>query len=435
MRNLVIFILFAFFAISVKAQNEEQILNPDEAIIEFSRIGSTMYVAKVLRSSMKVPIQIQLCEQKQIEEILEITTNNTKIQTESLYLRDGEKLYELIWKPLEKELSNVKTVYYTTAGLLHKIAFNAIPTEKEDVLLSDKYNLHLLSNISELAHLKKEKETLIQDTVVIYGGLTYDLQQLNRLKTEKRYNEQDEEVDFLNDRRQHRAIELSNTELDSSFAAWNYIAGTKTETEQIVSLLESQHIPYRYYTEDKGTEESFKQLSGTKTGVIHIATQSFFLPYVENKTVENLIQRLGGDKENLMLHSALIMSGANRQWTAPENVTENDKEDGILTADEISRLDLQKTKLAVLSACETGLGIITDEGIFGLQRAFKLAGVESLIMSLWKVPDDATAELMTSFYQEWLSGKTKQNAFKTAQQKVREKYKSPYYWAAFVMMD
>jgi len=76
-----------------------------------------------------------------------------------------------------------------------------------------------------------------------------------------------------------------------------------------------------------------------------------------------------------------------------------------------------------------------SEGVFGLQRAFKLAGVESLIMSLWKVPDNATAELMTTFYQQWLSGQSKQNAFKNAQQKVREKYKSPYYWAAFVMMD
>jgi len=111
-------------------------------------------------------------------------------------------------------------------------------------------------------------------------------------------------------------------------------------------------------------------------------------------------------------------------------------EDGILTADEIAKLNLTKTKLVVLSVCETGLGDVKNsEGVFGLQRAFKLAGVESLIMSLWGVPDEATSELMTTFYQQWLSGQTKQNAFKMAQQKVREKYKSPYYWAAFMMMD
>ena len=102
-----------------------------------------------------------------------------------------------------------------------------------------------------------------------------------------------------------------------------------------------------------------------------------------------------------------------------------DMEDGILTADEISRLNLTKTKLVVLSACETCLGDVKNsEGVFGLQRAFKLAGVESLIMSLWKVPDDATAELMTTFYDQWLSRQTKQNAFKAAQQKVRERYES-----------
>jgi len=164
------------------------------------------------------------------------------------------------------------------------------------------------------------------------------------------------------------------------------------------------------------------------------------LPDIENKAVEDIVQRLGGAKEkpfeNPLLRSGLIMSGANNQWLAKEYIMQDGVEDGILTADEISRLNLINTKLVVLSACETGLGDVKNsEGVFGLQRAFKLAGVESLIMSLWKVPDDATAELMTNFYQQWLSGQTKQNAFKTAQQKVREKYKSPYYWAAFVMMD
>jgi len=204
--------------------------------------------------------------------------------------------------------------------------------------------------------------------------------------------------------------------------------------------LKQKRIPTEYYTGNAGNEESFKHLSGTKTGVIHLSTHGFFLPDIENKAVEDIVQRLGGAKEkpfeNSLLRSGLIMSGANNQWLAKEYIMQDGVEDGILTADEISRLNLINTKLVVLSACETGLGDVKNsEGVFGLQRAFKLAGVESLIMSLWKVPDDATSELMTNFYHQWLSGQTKQNAFKAAQQKVREKYKSPYYWAAFVMMD
>ena len=99
-------------------------------------------------------------------------------------------------------------------------------------------------------------------------------------------------------------------------------------------------------------------------------------------------------------------------------------------------MNLIKTKLVVLSACETGLGEAkTSEGVFGLQRAFKLAGVETIIMSLWSVPDDATAELMITFYQQWLSGKSKHEAFVNAQKQMRKKYENPFFWAGFVMID
>jgi len=221
--------------------------------------------------------------------------------------------------------------------------------------------------------------------------------------------------------------------------SWGFLEGTEKEAEQICQYLNEQKIPNRLYRETAGNEESFKRLSGMPVGVIHLATHGFFLEDIKSEYSRNIVQQLGGGRdkafENPLLRSGLIMSGANDQWLDKE-VKQDGREDGILTADEIARLNLTKTRLVVLSACETGLGDVKNsEGVFGLQRAFKLAGVESLIMSLWKVPDAATSELMSTFYQEWLSGQTKQNAFKTAQQKVREKYQSPYYWAAFVMMD
>lgn len=81
------------------------------------------------------------------------------------------------------------------------------------------------------------------------------------------------------------------------------------------------------------------------------------------------------------------------------------------------------------------MGEITSEGVFGLQRAFKKAGVQTLIMSLWKVDDAATQLMMTTFYEEWLSGKSKHEAFAIAQQTVRAKHPDPYYWASFIMLD
>jgi len=114
-------------------------------------------------------------------------------------------------------------------------------------------------------------------------------------------------------------------------------------------------------------------------------------------------------------------------WTLNNN--------GVLTSHEISKLNLRKTKLVVLSACETGLGDLGGgEGVYGLQRAFKLAGVDNIIMSLWQIPDIQTAELMNVFYSEWVGGKELREAFHTAQQLMSEKYE-PYFWGAFVLLE
>ena len=421
--------------ISMKWQDIQKQLKTTEAAIEFvhfrlykeQETDSTIYAALVLCPNMDAPVWIPLCEQKQLEAVLKITTKNTLLQTQNIYINKGDKLYNTIWKPLEEILQDVKTIYYSPSGLLHKIAFNALPIGKENILLSDKYNLQLVSSTREIARLNKETGAVFkQDTTIIYGGLIY--------------GQQDNLTLASNDNSKQSSAELPDFKLRSGFSEWKYLAGTKNETEQIVSLLNNKRFPYQYYKEEQGNEESFKHLSGTEIGIIHLATHGFFLTDIEKKLDNNLVQRLGGNKEkpfeNPLLRSGLIMSGANNQWLAEKSIMQDGVEDGILTADEISKLNLTKTKLVVLSACETGLGDVKNsEGVFGLQRAFKLAGVESLIMSLWKVPDEATAELMTTFYQEWLSGKTKQNAFKTAQQKIREKYQSPFFWAAFVLMD
>ena len=133
------------------------------------------------------------------------------------------------------------------------------------------------------------------------------------------------------------------------------------------------------------------------------------------------------------MRSGLIMSGANRVWMGTSPI--EGIEDGILTAYEVSNMDLMNTELVVLSACETGLGDIEGgEGVYGLQRAFRVAGAKTLIMSLWKVPDEQTRELMEKFYTGWLSEMDKYEAFRNAQDEMRKKY-SPYYWAAFVMVD
>jgi CHAT domain-containing protein len=127
------------------------------------------------------------------------------------------------------------------------------------------------------------------------------------------------------------------------------------------------------------------------------------------------------------MRSGLLLAGC--ETPSPEG------EDGVLTAEEAMNLSLENTDLVVLSACETGLGEIQNgEGVFGLQRAFQQAGAKTVLMSLWKVDDTATQIMMTEFYKELLSGKTKRAAFKAAQLSLKAKYPEPYYWGAFVMV-
>jgi CHAT domain-containing protein len=151
-----------------------------------------------------------------------------------------------------------------------------------------------------------------------------------------------------------------------------------------------------------------------------------------NKFVEST--NAYSQKESYMMWAGLLMAGANNVWQGKfslENV-----EDGVLTADEISRLDLSNTKLAVLSACETARGKIDPvDGVYRLQRALKMAGVQTIVMSLWKVQDEATSMLMTQFYTYLTSGVERHQALWKAMMDVRKKYKDPYYWTGFVMLD
>jgi CHAT domain-containing protein len=231
------------------------------------------------------------------------------------------------------------------------------------------------------------------------------------------------------------AVYFSGTSRSETKNAWIDLPGTAKEINDIQSLFQSNRIVSSIYTKEKATEEGFKLLSGKASAIIHLATHGFFLPEREKKD-----QLIPGEDKNAftladdpMLRSGIILAGANRVWSGKEPVKA--REDGIVTAYEISQLDLHNSNLVVLSACETALGDVNGtEGVFGLQRAFKLAGVDNMLLSLWRVPDAETAELMTLFYKYLLQGKTAREALNEAQKEMRKKY-APYYWAAFVIIN
>jgi tetratricopeptide (TPR) repeat protein len=425
--------------IAMTWQEVQQELAPDEAAVEFVHFklydgkwrDSTLYVAMVLRPGMQAPAWIPLCEEREITELLkimQIPTNKDSIRVARFLNINGEQFYNLVWKPLEKELQGARTVYYSPSGLLHKIPFDALPVDT--ARLFDRYGLKLVSSSREIKRLKKEAPGYAAgDSAVIYGGILYDVS-ADSLKIAAAQYPRAQTRDFSGATRGK---------------IWRYLSGSQKELENIKHLFDSHNILSRTFTGINGNEESFKHLGGTNTPVITVSTHGFFLDDIEHNDNREMMQHLGGRAKvvgNPLLRSGLLFAGANHIWTGKEPV--EGIEDGTLTADEIAKLNLIHTKLVVLSACQTGLGEVKNsEGVFGLQRAFKLAGVETLIMSLWEVSDDATSLLMTAFYEQWLKGKSKQQAFRTAQRTVREyrneqqeqPFASPYFWAAFVMMD
>jgi CHAT domain-containing protein len=213
--------------------------------------------------------------------------------------------------------------------------------------------------------------------------------------------------------------------------------GTRAEGERISALLGAEP-----FLGARALETHVK--SSRSPRVLHLATHGFFLPNaprepnkerlalgsVESPGYGLLAARLG-HAENPLLRSGLALAGANT-WLEGD-APPKEAEDGLLTAEDVTGMDLLATELVVLSACETGLGEVrVGEGVYGLRRAFVLAGAKTLVMSLWKVPDEQTRELMEDFYQRLLEGQPRAEALKEAQLAMKERYPDPLYWGAFV---
>jgi CHAT domain-containing protein len=232
------------------------------------------------------------------------------------------------------------------------------------------------------------------------------------------------------------------------------------EIDNIYNTIHKGGISATVYEGDNGTESSFKYLSGTASDIIHMATHGYYYSkeeayYYEFFNDENLGKSSG-------VRSGLILAGGNHDWN---DVISVNGEDGFLTADEISGMDLSGTKLLTLSACQTALGDIASDGVYGMQRSFKVAGVNTIVMSLWQVDDEASYLMMDKLYEGIVKGMSCHEAFKAArsfvrkwaenlvkEQKkeierqytnlpdIREKRLSEllppeYYWAAFIMLD
>jgi len=407
-----------FWSINQNAWMEvQEKLKPHEAAVEFIAYRDRyidndfdQYAAIVIRKGITQPQIVQLCGGKQLLELIKSAGTNSTSAVPVIYgskAKPNAALYTLIWEAIDPHLKNISTVYYAPDGWLHKLSFAAFQN-KEGKFLSDVYRLHCLSNTQNLVQTPMPFST--KGTAHVYGGIDY-----GKAKGQE---------------------------------IWNYLPGTEQEAATIAKMLGKQKYAVKHFSGLAASEEDFKTNSST-ANILHLATHGFFFPDPQSRyqdeqksrSIEKEIAFRGNSSEgrtrflinpNPLMRSGLVLANANQVWGVD---TLTGKEDGVLTAMEISTLDLQSVRLLVLSACETGLGDIKgSEGVYGLQRAFKLAGVQSMIISLWQVPDQETSEFMILFYKSLIKNKNIAQAFHMAQNSMREKY-DPYYWAAFVLVE
>ena len=398
-------------SMKLKWQDIQESLSTQDLAIEFLSFpienDSVMYAALTLRKDGKSPKLITLFEENQLKNISDTLCYHSKDMT------------QLVWEPLLLELQGVKNIYFSPAGALYNIGIEYLPGMED-------YNIYRLSSTRELVN---RGETNVNNRAVLYGGLDYDakLDTLSQSRSQTKFSE--------------KFVDHSDVRSMKYRGGQEKLTHTLDEVEQIEKELNSSQWVCLLDTLSLGTEESFKSLSGKKINTLHIATHGFYYTPEESDHIGYaflLPNNQTSAEDKSLSRSGLLMSGANHILdgdSIPENV-----EDGILTAKEIADVDLRGLDLVVLSACQTGLGDISQgEGVFGLQRGFKKAGANSILMSLWEVNDEATQILMTQFYKNLVSGQSKRMSLRYAQKYLREYnngcFNEPKYWAAFILLD
>jgi len=290
--------------------------------------------------------------------------------------------YEQYWGKIDKELAKKTLIHISMDGIYNQINLNTLADANGKYLLETK-NLEILTNTKEL--LNPTKSNAGNNNAVLVGFPDY-----------------------------------------GTTGSIVKLPGTKVELENIKKVLTANNYSVKTFTGADASEQTIKSLKGPK--LLHIATHGFFLPEHDDEKSEKVFG-IATDKsgENPLLRAGLMLAGA-------EAAVAGKSETGILTAYEVANLLLDNTEIVVLSACETGLGDVKNgEGVYGLQRAFEVAGAKAIVMSLWKVNDEATQQLMSSFYKNYSLTNNKTTAFRNAQLEIKTKFKDPYYWGAFIM--
>lgn len=439
--------------LSLTADSILRTMRPGEAAVEFLEADITyggkpdrLYIALILRPEWKAPHACRLFFRSDMEELgypagTSVSELLSKPEWQNKIYSD-DKLGRLVWDNLIKETEGATHLYFAPTGVFYQWGIEYMPITEEGKSISETMSISRLSSTKLLAQRSDATSPLGDGDAVIYGGLEYEDMSIELMyeyhNIEDDEVEDDEDYTLMLALEQQAADSLAIADIAERGASAKNLIGAKEEAEAIERLLYNAGKEYTMYEGFSGTEESFKRLSGRNISLLHIATHGFSYP-VEMKDSGKLdwlgsSASSGAMPADPLCYSGLLFSGCNNKLKDPKNFP-SDIDDGILTAQEISQLNLQNLQLTVLSACQTGTGTLQEDGVFGVQRGFKKAGAHTLVMSLWSVSDAATKLMMSSFYEGLLGGQSRHEAFLKAQQKVREAYPEPHFWAPFIMLD
>ncbi|MBD2091284.1 CHAT domain-containing protein [Microcoleus sp. FACHB-1515] len=387
----------------------------------FERFGTPRYAAYVLHKTGD-PQAVDLGEAEPIDRQIAVLRQGLRSPTQNPQ-GAARRLDQLVMQPIRSLLGDKTHILISPDGQLNLIPFAALKDENDRYLL-ESYDFTYLTSGRDL--LKLQLEAPSRSAPVLFANPDYDDPGSTQIAA----------IAIA-----QPASTRSTDQRSSDITALRFdpLPGTQTEAEAIAPLLPNLTV----LTGTQATENTLKRLQSPS--ILHLATHGFFLEDVEfvppnarggDGTIAPVFTgdqfsaspNVRQSNENPLLRSGLAMAGFNpRQGGGTE--------DGVLTALEVTNLDLRGTELVVMSACETGLGdVINGEGVYGLRRAFVMAGAESQLMSLWKVDDHGTSQLMSLYYERLQRGENRSAALRAVQREMLQApfYQHPYYWAGFI---
>ncbi|MEN8248024.1 MAG: CHAT domain-containing tetratricopeptide repeat protein [Bacteroidota bacterium] len=303
------------------------------------------------------------------------------------FKKEDKYSYAQYWEPIDRILGKNARIYISPDGVYNQISINSLQTDPGRFVLDQSENI-MISSLRDLMNLHSAGGRLTR-AATLFGNPDY-----------------------------------GSTSIDP-------LPGTGKEVSAIKGVLDKSGYSTTIKTEENASEDNFKGID--HKGLVHIATHGFFVPDPRHEQTSVFSIPLYNVNENVLLRSGILLAGAGNRENEINDF--NASNNGVLTSYEVMNLQLDNSDLVVLSACETGLGdLMSGEGVYGLQRAFMIAGASSVVMSLWKVDDEATQKLMVNFYKTWLKTGNLESAFRTAQKTVRTEFNHPYYWGAFVLL-